>query len=394
MFVRSSGERAAFAFAVAVETDPARTGPEGKDPGPGGRPPILTPGDAQQMLAHLAADLKSMLHDIRKCRLATAGAVFDQCQLLRPGAPVFSALARLADSAATDGGSPGLIAVGSGDNGMPDAVLEPDRRIPRGLLQLIPLIVEGPRKLLEDLAQEMEHRFLAEGQLSAHTASWLEAVFGYGVAHARFMTMTDLNAMLRLQLEHFGYLPLWELVDAALTERQAALELTTDRGGHYRWLAGSVWITFESFDHWSNHGLGQATEAQGDTLPRGYAEWNRELRCYTSTLSAHAIPLQFELPEGCQGEVVDNFLFEKAPLSDDPENLAAITEHSWPDLGIVAITAQTAGSLRHYYPLAPQGLNDIHEALRELDLTGDGVAFPGRIEYSRTNRRLRAAAFE
>ncbi|MDX1556965.1 MAG: hypothetical protein R3212_13115, partial [Xanthomonadales bacterium] len=383
------GERAAFPFVVAIEADPGRT-----RAGAGSRPPLLSRSDAQQLLAHLSADLKAMLDGIRKCRLAASGALFDQCQILRPGTPVFSALAQAVRTAPSDGSSPGLAAVGAEADGMPDKALEPEIGIPLGILQLIPLLAEGPADLVEELARDMEHRFLGEGQLSAHTASWIEAAFGVGLAHARFMTLTDLNAMLRLQLEHFGFLPLWELLDAALTGRDDAAEWTTERGGRYAWRDGQVRVVFETFDHWSNHGLGQAMSAEGDDLPRGYAAWNRELRRYSSTLSAHQVPLSFELPPDARGEVHQNYLFEETSPPERPGTRASITEHSWPDLGIVAITARVPGALRHYYPLRAEGLNDIHEAVRALELSGEGVAFPGRMELGQTGRRLRAAVFD
>jgi hypothetical protein len=100
---------------------------------------------------------------------------------------------------------------------MPNSDLQPLPDIPLGLLQLLPVVVNGPPELVEELGQAMEYRFLEEGQVSAHSASWLETAFGISINHARMMTLTDLNAMLRMQLDHFGFLPLWELLDAALS---------------------------------------------------------------------------------------------------------------------------------------------------------------------------------
>ena len=69
---------------VAVETDATRYyGANASRPG------LLGASDSEQLLAHLAADLKSLLPGISRCSLITAGALFDQTQVLRPAYPVF-----------------------------------------------------------------------------------------------------------------------------------------------------------------------------------------------------------------------------------------------------------------------------------------------------------------
>ena len=93
---------------------------------------------------------------------------------------------------------------------MPLPDLQPCEDIPLGLLQILPLLISGPADYVSQLAEEMEHRFIEQGQVSAHSAKSMEAQFQIASNHARFMTMTDLNALLRLQLEHYGFLPLWD----------------------------------------------------------------------------------------------------------------------------------------------------------------------------------------
>lgn len=375
-----------FPFLVAIETDPERTPAES-----GGRPRILNQGDAEQMLAHLTADLGSVLGGIGNCRITACGSLFDQCQVLRPGLPVFEALSGLLKNDQSHTITPGQTALGSLPDSTPDPALTPDKSIPPAVLLLLPMLIAGPEQVIRDLGDEMEHRFLGEGQVSAHTASWLEAAFGIGISHARFMTVTDLNAMFRLQLEHFGYLPLWELTDAAVNGLDQALSLTATSGTEYRWLNGEVRVNFQTFDYWASQGAGHAIA--NDELGHAYAESCRELRRYTSTLAAHHVPVRFDLPPECTGEVGDDYLCEETRLTDAHESLASITEHSWNDLGIVAITVQTPEILKHFYPLTPGGLNTIHEIIQGLELSGEGMSFPGRVRFCETNRRLRPAGF-
>lgn len=385
MSIQRTEGRAEFPLLVAIETDPQRSRR---------RPALLSQRDAEQMLAHLAADLQVLIPGIRKARLAAAGALLDQCQLLRPGTPVYAALSGIVGSAKGGATTPALAAIGADDGRMATEDLQPDDNIPPAVLGLLPMLAEGPAGLLEELAGDMEHRFLAEGQVSAHTASWLEAAFGIGVEHARFMTFTDLNAMFRMQLEHFGYLPLWELIDAALVGSGEELLLETANGTEYTWQDGKVRVTFQTFDWWANEGPGSSVPADEEALTHGYGEWVRELRRYTSTLAAHGVPVAFTRPPGCRGEVRENFTWEEVAAPPPAGPIASITEHSGPELGILAVTAALDDGLRHFYPLTPRGLNEIHEAVTALELSGEGMAFPGRIKIDLAARRLRPAAFE
>ena len=76
-----------YRMLVAVETDATRYyGPDAI------RPAVLGERDAEQLLSHLAADLKALLPEVASCSLITAGVLLDQTQVLRPGYPVFEAL--------------------------------------------------------------------------------------------------------------------------------------------------------------------------------------------------------------------------------------------------------------------------------------------------------------
>ena len=67
---------------------------------------------------------------------------------------------------------------------------------------------------------------------------------------------------------------------------------------------------------------------------------------------------------------------------------ATITEHSYGELGTIAITSVNGDCIENYYPLCPQGLNDVHSYLREHLPGTQTVAFPGSILYDERTRRL------
>jgi hypothetical protein len=161
-----------YRILVAIETDATRFhGPNAT------RPSVLDQSDAEQLLAHVSADLKTLLPEIGACSLITGGALFDQTQVLQPDYPVFQALEDISIDKRADRFRPGLVSVGAEDGQMPVSALQPDKDIPPGLLQLLPVVVHGPRELVTGLGQAMEYRFLEEGQLSAHSAAWLQTAF-------------------------------------------------------------------------------------------------------------------------------------------------------------------------------------------------------------------------
>jgi hypothetical protein len=379
-----TGETGFYRILVAIETDATRYyGPEAS------RPALLGPRDAEQMLAHVAADLRALLPGIAECSLIAAGALFDQTQIMRPGYPVFAALEATAAAPANAPRpfKPGLVSIGAADGVMPAEALQPGADIPLGLLQLLPVVVHGPAPLVEELGQAMEYRFLEQGQLAPHSAAWLQTAFRICVNHARLMTLTDLNAMLRLQLDHFGFLPLWELLDAALSGRASALRVRTPSGKSLEWRDGEVHAVFETFDFWAREGGGAGLPAARLALAGGYGDWTREMRQYTTTLRAHGVAIRFHLPN--TGPALAGTYFgetsEAAPQVGDP----AVTEHSFGDLGTIAVTAVADGRIVNYYPLRPRGLNDIQAQLREVVRGGHTVAFPATILYDEQTRRLR-----
>jgi hypothetical protein len=111
------------------------------------------------------------------------------------------------------------------------------------------------------------------------------------------------------------------------------------------------------------------------------------MRQYITTLRAHAVDVRFHLPNSgpaLAGTYVRE-VSEDASQDGDP----AVTEHSFGDLGTVAMTAVADGRLENYYPLRPRGLNDIQARLREVVRGGHTVAFPATILYDEQTRSLR-----
>jgi len=367
---------------VGIETDPTRYHGEAAS-----RPAMLDRLATEQILAHIAADLTSMLPAINHCTLSMVGGLFDQSQVLRPNMPVYSALETLQQSSNPGNDfQPRLLSIGASDGQMPLQDLQPFEDIPLGLLQILPLLLTGPAEQLDQLAEEMEHCFLEQGQLSAHSAKGLESHFQISVNHARFMTLTDLVVLLRLQLEHYGFLPLWELLDAAINPPNDVLEVSTSAGLKFKCQDGTVDSFFESFDWWAQCGGGAEIPAIDQQLQSAYADWTREYRRYLTMLDAHGVRVRQHLPGMEDAELQDSFLLEESTVEPTP-SAATVTEHSTDDLGTVAVTVVSGTRQMNFYPLLAHGLNDLHQFIREQGYSGD-VAFPGQILYDESLRQL------
>jgi len=367
---------------VGIETDPTRF--HGENPN---RPALLDRIAAEQVLAHVAADLTSMFPAINRCALSMAGALFDQTQLLRPGLPIYKALESLQQSSNPAGDfQPRLLSIGASEGQMPLPDLQPLENIPLGLLQILPLLITGPEELVNELAGEMEHRFFETGQLSAHSAKGLETHLQVSVNHARFMTIIDLNALLKLQLEHYGFLALWELLDAAITSSSEVLRVTSAGGLRFEWRDGAVHCYFESFDWWATYGGGADIPSSDQAFQTAYADWTREYRRYLTTLTAHGVRVAQHLPGLEEAELNDSFLLEESTRVPERSS-AAVTEHTANDLGTVAVTVVSGKRQMNFYPLQATGLNDLHRFIREQGCSGD-IAFPGRIAYDEQARQL------
>jgi hypothetical protein len=367
---------------VGIETDPTRYHGEHAS-----RPALLEKTAAEQVLAHIATDLTAMFPAINRCSLSMAGALFDQTQILRPALPVYTALEGLQQSSnpGTDF-QPRLLSIGSNDGQMPMPELQPFENIALGLLQILPLLITGPAECVEPLMDEMEHRFLEQGQVSAHSAKAMESQFQVSINHARFMTITDLNALLRLQLEHYGFLPLWELLDAAMTPSSGTLEVKTPGGLKFKWQDESVHSYFESFDWWAQFGGGNEKPANDQQLQSAYASWTREYRRYLTMLTAHGVRVSQHLPGLDDAELSDSFLLEESAASPE-QSAAPVTAHSVDDLGTIAVTVVSGARQMNLYPLQASGLNDLHQFIREQGYSGD-IAYPGQLCYDEQSRQL------
>ncbi len=366
---------------VALETDASRFHGPSAD-----RPALLDKTAAEQLAAHLSADLGELIPDIHQAALSVCGALYDQTQILSFGWPVFEALHALT-VASYQGKAfqPRLVSFGAHDGRLPHTGLQPDSSLPVSIMQLIAITISGPASVVQPISHQSEHCFLEKGQLSAHSAQWISRIFDLDIRHGRFMTTADLAAMLRMQLDSVGFLPLWELLECALYRPQEALSVETALGNTFSYRSGEVHSAFQTFDYWAGTGAGR--KLPYESLADAYADWTRMQRQFQITLAAHGLDMHYCLPERPQSSLTGTYYCETAdrPLSTKTEG---ITEHSVADIGTIAVTVAHRGRQRHFYPLTPEGLNDIHRDIRAEFSTALALAYPGTLLFDRNGRFL------
>jgi len=334
---------------VAIESQPESIRQE---------PRLLSRSMAQQLLAHLSADLSSILPEVQQTAITASAALYDQSQLLRAGLPIFKTLSELLEASfAGQDFQPRLLAFGAHKGQLPNISLMPDSDLAGGPFQLIPLQLSADPEKIEILAEQLEHQLLENGQLSAHSAQWLQEELGQKVVHVRFMTLNDLLAMLYMQLETIGLEPLWPWLEQMLQNPNFDDRIHLTNGPEIEYHAGTALIHFITFDQWIA-GLPADEPASGQG--QGYLIWINTYRQAALLLEAHGLKVKIH-GINTPGEQQSEALYcERSSVIPTNEG---ITHHIDQQLGLIASSASLNGEQFNYYPLQPGGLEELRALL-------------------------------
>ena len=326
---------------------------------------MLSRSMAQQLLAHLSADLSSILPAVQSTAITTAAALYDQSQLLRPGLPIFKTLSELLEAGfAGQDFQPRLLAFGTHKGRLPHLTLLPESNLAASPFQLIPLQLSAAGGKIDAIAEALEHQLLENGQLSAHSAQWLQEELEQQIIHARFMTLNDLLAMLYMQLENIGLDPLWKWLERMLKNPEFDADISLGDGPDIQYRAGKVQIRFLSFDQWV---LSTTEKAPAESLSQGYLAWLHQYRQASLLLQAHGLSVKIcgvdnssQLQDDFIGQQTEGLYCEPTKLNSATDN---ITHHYDKQLGLIATSVSHAGQQFNYYPLKPSGLEELSALL-------------------------------
>ncbi len=318
----------------------------------------LSRDEAAELAERVAADLHTLVPQVDAARLALAGALFDQVELLRPGFPVWATLDELARRVPR-GQLDNVVAFGSHDGRMPAQPLEPSPIFADGPMRLLPMSLLAPATLAGELSEQLEIQLVGRGEASAPTADWLMRTLGIRLEHVRYLSRNDLLALTCVQYEHVNLAPLWTLLETALLTPERTESTMSARGLHLRYEHGKVlaqspsqWLAAQKTDDVA----GRAHDLAGIVF---------ELRQYAALLAAHQLPLLLQADAGEQVEQGDGYLLETLAAAESAHEPPALFAHEAAGLGVVAITVAQRGDggvahvLAHGYPLRPGALGPL-----------------------------------
>ncbi len=250
------------------------------------RPPEPLSRDAADLLAApIADDLRRILgEDVAEAGLVMPAALYDLTELLRPGLPMVEAMLDIYRGGLRGGPfEPQLLTIGSAGGRFPDAAIAPLRRPGSGPLLTVPFAFVAPGSKLDELSRKIESALLEKGSASLATDRAVRQLFGLDPVHLSYATFNDLAALMRVQFEHAGFLPLWQLIESALYHPDR-IERIEPESHQFFATGGSVWTTWVTFDEWSRRHTANSNDAI-----EGYSNWLQIQRQYMAGLESHAI---------------------------------------------------------------------------------------------------------
>lgn len=330
----------------------------------------LAPEVAERLGELLALQLGRYLPPAHAYALAWAAAAYDPAQLLRRGLPLHAELTNLFQAGQRAGLAAGqILTLAAREGRMPTAVLEPDAALGDGRLYVVPVVVLGDEAAIEAASQTLETVLMDEGLADPRIVGELSQASGVRFEHARWLSLTDLAAMMAAQLTHVGMAPAWALLEELLyAEEPESMAVDTALGQWITLEGEAVRLAVEPYAAF-------AARHAGDTSEERVQAWLariHEQRQYAALLGAHGITLDFATEAPAQ--IVEGCLVDRRAAGEPATALV----HAHRSLGPVAITLADARGqvLEHRQPLSAEALRTQLAALQGAGLT---ITQPGTV---------------
>ena len=377
----------------------------------GARPPApLSREQAEELAGAIGEDLVRILGDeVQACGLVVIGALYDISELVRPGLPMVETLFELYRGSLRGGMfTPQLLAIGGSADRFPVPGIAPLRRPGSGPMLAIPLLFVGEKEQIRQVQQRLETELLEKGRAEFRTDLCVRRLFGAQPENLAYATLNDLCALLKIQLDHSGMAPLWNVLEGALFRPEETHEIRLDTGNQFIQRGNSVYSAFYTFDQWA-----ERDELAGDDAFGSYALWLKQQRIVEAGAGAHGLDVHHldaaaPVGPGCGNKLqrlVEHHGISGDVLTEVRSSLGSLagasvilmTEQASADLGLIAYTllAQDAeGRLLHLaneYPLTAAAAAEIRQ--RWAGVAADlglelQLARPGRVVVSDDGRHL------
>jgi|GEM_PF-1137003 len=330
---------------------------------------------AQAMAEALASDLAKQLPETSETVLVVGGVIVEPDQLLQPHFPIYQALEQLAKPVIRDQGlHSSVMAIGAHANQMPDDRLQPSRHTLMGQMIAIPMVIitdmdDGPT-----IEQSLETALFESGSINPPARAALAESARLDSVHGQLLTVNDLMALQRVQLDAAGLSGFWEVIETVLLagDEPHSFELPGHVTCQWRDDQAHLAIDFMTFDHWARtHTDSAARHGQAPTAAEhrslhqapdsGYGLWVRGYRTLLALIQNHAIAWTLNLPDSAVLDERHQSVIEPAHTSGHqatppPHHGPHLTEHVDPTLGLLAWTLVEEGRAHHLYPTSPEAI--------------------------------------
>jgi hypothetical protein len=326
-------------------------GIEVRPPGPEARF-TLERERAARIGAHIGADLADCVEAVTGGHLAIGPALLEPGQVLapEPRAP-WRALARAARLDRPQ--APGMTSIGAHHGRLPDPALGPDPAPPTGQFLCLPLLLRVEQDRAALLAA-LEQRLFDSGGLRPPAMGELASATGLEPVHGQLMTLTDLMALVKMQLAGAGLDPFWPPIEhmLLLPEQPAEIELPAGLQTQWRPEQGLLAISLSVDD-------------AGEVAAEAPRLWWRAFRQQTALLDQHRI--EWRVEAGSSGLRIDpamRWAEADGGASNEPDGLVPEPD---PELGLIGFRRVHRGRCYRYYPLRPDGIGALQSMLAASD---------------------------
>lgn len=376
----------------------------------GARPPApLTPTQAEHLAQAVASDLRRILgEDLQEYGLILAGAFYDLTELLQPGLPFIETLLELYRGSLPQGRfQPQVVAIGSQNEEFPVRRIAPARRPGSGPLLAVPLVFVGAADAIDRLETRLEEVLLEAGRAELPTEMRLREDAGLQPVNLSYVTVNDLCALLKIQLEQNQLDGLWQLLESALYRPGEKTRVSLPSGNLFYLQGNEAYTPFYTFDQWA------AVHGGGAEAAQRYGDWVKLQRQYMAGLGAHGVRVLLTAGDAEFTSLCANSGLERARQRVLPDqellrenaaegalsgaSIIVLTEQATAELGPVAYTvlvqAAAGGVLQlsNEYPLRPEAIHRIrdHWAAQAQALGVEvHLARPGRLVTSEDGSHL------
>ena len=349
--------------------------------------PMLDRAVAQEMAQALAADLAKCLPETLDGMLVVGGLVAEPATLLRPGFGAWTALSQLAKPVLTEQGlSTSILAIGAHEGQMPDDRLQPQQTRLMGQFVVLPMLLITDEEIGPDLEKKLESELFESGSINPPARALLAEHAHLESVHGQLLTRNDLMALQRVQLDSAGLSGFWEVVETLLLDagKSHDFSLPGDLSAHWQADEKQLAIDFLTFNQWAAK---HAQAIEQTPLDQAYGVWVRAYRTLLAVVEAHGVAWNLSLEASAAFDEERACVIESVPTAQEIiDELATLTEHADPQLGLIAWTWTEPGRQIHLYPIEARAIEAIKKDFAQHPLAS--IARPGKLCYNESTLEL------